>query len=86
MQAGLNRSLNLVNCQMYVAISVAELFRFAECVQRLTSSLRLQEEFNFITLDDNSSAALAKVERMIQEYIGEDRSAVQKTASYYTGE
>lgn len=72
---------------MYIALSMTELFTFAEAVKQLTTSIRCQEEFRFLYLDDQTSWALAKVEEMVQRYIGEDKSGlVHEEVSYYTGE
>lgn len=72
---------------MYIAISTVELFRLAEAAQALTKSLRIQESFGFICLDDESSWRLAKVEDLINRYIGEDGSgALEKEVNYYNGE
>jgi hypothetical protein len=72
---------------MYIALSMTELFQFAETVRQLTTSIRCQEDFRFLYLDDQTASALARVEEMVQRYIGEDDSGVvQEEVSYYNGE
>lgn len=72
---------------MYIALSIVELFGLAEATKELTKSLRLQEMFGFIKLDDELAWKLAQVENLVEHYIGEDTSGVaQKEISYYNGE
>jgi len=72
---------------MYIALSMTELFQFAETVRQLTTSIRCQEDLQFLYLDDQTASTLARVEEMVQRYIGEDNSGVvQEEVSYYNGE
>lgn len=72
---------------MHIAPSMTELFQFAETVRQLTTSIRCQEDLRFLYLDDQTASALARVEQMVQRYIGEDKSdVVQEEVSYYNGE